>query len=239
MKRKVFAIGFLIMLLALCVETTSVYAQADQVTIKPTDDTYTNLQNPNSNYGGQTHIEFIGSPSNKSTVFLKFSLSSIPIGAVIDNVKLQLYTTFVSEPWYHIVVAYFTNNSWSESTLTDNGYHSLDGGIYLEGLSQLYVMWSNQLYSWDETTALNIPRTHNSTEITLVLLYSDFPNPPSSYVWFASKEYSTDYSPRLIVHWSGVVPEFSSWLILPLFVAVTLSISIVYFRKHKQVVKKP
>jgi N-acetylneuraminic acid mutarotase len=51
--------------------------------------------------------------------------------------------------------------------------------------------------------------------------------------WLASNE---AYLPS-----SYSVPEFPSWLVLPSFIAVTLSVSIAYFERHKQVgvVKNP
>lgn len=168
MKRKVFAIAFIVTLLALCVETTSVHAQADQVTIFPSDDTYIISQSPDSNYGGQTYLEVVTTSLNLSRVLLKFNLSSIPLGAVVDNVTFQLYTTFVSEPWYRIGVTYFTSNSWNESTLTYNGYQSLDAGEYLETIDfHVYIMSSNQWYSWNQTTSINHAKVDASdTEIT-------------------------------------------------------------------------
>lgn len=234
MKRKVFAIAFLIILSALCFETKFVHGQADQVTIKPTDDTYTNSQNPNSNYGGQTYLEVVSSSLNQSRALLKFNLSSIPIGAVVDNVTFRLYTTFVSEPWYRIGVTYLTSNSWNESTLTYNGYQSLDAGVSLEAIYSVYIMSSNQWYSWNQTTAINHAKVDASyTEITLVLLAFELFQ-PNSYIWFASKEYSADYSPRLIVLWSSIVPEFSPVALVPSFMIVTSLIVVFYRTKNKK-----
>ena len=235
MNRKVLAVVFIVTLLALCVETTSVHAQADQVTIFPSDDTYVISQNPDSNYGGQTHLEVVTTSLNRSTVLLKFNLSSIPVGAVVDNVTFQLYTTFVSEPWYRIGVTYLTSNSWNESTLTYNGYQSLDGGIYLESIDfSVYIMSSNQWYSWNQTTSINLAKDDASyTEITLVLLTGELFQ-PNSYIWFASKENSAAYSPRLIVHWRGIVPEFPAVALFSTFVTVTSLIAVFYRRKNKK-----
>ncbi len=130
-KRKVFAIAFLFILLPLGVEATTVHAQASQVTIFPSDDTYVISQSPDSNFGGQTYLEVVATSLNLSTVLLKFNLSSIPFGALVDNVTFQLYTTFVSVPGYRVGATYLTTNSWNESTVTYNGYQSLDGGHIL------------------------------------------------------------------------------------------------------------
>jgi hypothetical protein len=232
MKRKVFAIAFLTILSALCVKTTFVHAQPDEITVKPTDDTYTTLQYPNSTYGGQPYLEVISSPLNQSIVLLKFNLSSIPIGAVIDKVTLQLYTLVVVSGPYSIGATYLASNSWNESTLTNNGYFSLGAGIYLEGLSDVLVGSNNQWYSWDETTAFNYARSDVSlAEITLVLLtYSVYS--PYSYVWFASREYA-DYSPRLTVHWSSIVPEFPPIALVPSFMIVTSLIAVYYRTRNK------
>ena len=235
MERKVFAIAFIVALLALCVDTTSVHAQANQITIFPSDDTFINPQNPNSNYGGQTNLEVINTSSNLNTVLLKFNLSSIPVGAVIDNVTFQLYTTSVSVPGYRIGATYFTSNSWNESTLTYNGYQSLNAGEYLESIDfSVNIMSNNHWYNWNQTTSINQAKVNASyTAITLVLLtFESFQ--PNTYIWFASKENSTDYSPRLIVHWSGIVPEFPTLALIPSFMIVTSLIAVFSRTRHKK-----
>ena len=233
MKRKVFAIAFLVTILALCVETTSVHAQAGQITIKPTDDTYTSFQNPNTNYGGQYYLEVVSSSSSQSTVFLKFNLSSIPVGAVIDNVTLQLYTTLVSEP-YRIGIASYSSNSWNESTLTRNGYYSLNATIDLETIPIIWVNSSNQWYSWNALATFNSAILHVGSAETTFLLMTFTSYSPYSFVWFASKEYPADYSPRLTVHWSGIVPEFPPVALVPSFMIVTSLIAVFYRRKNKK-----
>jgi hypothetical protein len=76
-----------------------VEAQAGEVTLKPTDDTYVNSYNQNSNFGGETSLDILHENIYyegqnhivEDVMFLKFNLSSVPNGAVIDLATLQLY----------------------------------------------------------------------------------------------------------------------------------------------------
>jgi len=211
-----------------------VNAQTGQVTLKPTDDTYISLTNPDSNYGGQTHLDIehyvIGTPPYQSTyqeiIWLKFDLSSIPEGAVIDNAILQLHAYYVSET-YTVHACYCSDNSWTELGITWNNYPRI-GFISVDSV---LVATPYQWYNWSVLQAINYTQLNNLTAVTIALIEPS-PRSPLSSVWFESKEapvYLTDYAPTLTVHWSHIVPEFPTFLILPLAMATTL-VAVVFYK---------
>jgi hypothetical protein len=211
-----------------------VHAQAEQVTLKPTDDTYVDNVNQNSNYGKQPYIQIQFSQDyplpaffwNKSEALLKFNLSSIPDSAVVDVATLQLHTSSVNDTY--VVYAYSTpNNSWNELTVTF--YDTLSWN--LTSLDSVPVPTNNQWYNWSVAEAIKNALKDNITVVTIILSVKSAIN-SNSVTWFDSKETTTDYYPRLTIHWSSVVPEFPTFLILPLFMIATL-IAIAFYKKGR------
>jgi hypothetical protein len=73
-----------------------------------------------------------------------------------------------------------------------------------------------------------------------MVLFDPSPSGLVSSISFNSKEFSiSDYAPTLTVHWSGVVPEFPSFLVLSLFMIATLLAVIVYRKKHAKISGTP
>lgn len=217
--------------------TPVVYADAGQVTLKPTDDTYVDnsLGCQNSNYGEQPYLQIqlceeYPLPAalwNRSEVFLKFNLSSIPDGAVVDVATLQLHTSSVNDTY--VVSAFLGHyNSWNESTLTFND--CLD--TYSTWVDSVSVPVNNQWYDWNVTGAVKNALNDNNTAVTIILSAESASN-SNSVTWFDSKENTTDHYPRLTINWSGTVPEFPTSLILPFFMIATLVAILVYRKKHK------
>jgi len=235
---KLAIISSLVMLLSLpYIKTTVVYAQSGQVTLKPTDDTYVDSSNPNSNYGGQTYLEIeysvLGSEPYqtiyKDLAWLKFGLSTIPNGAVIDEATLQLYAMIVGET-FNVHAYSCSYDSWTELTLTYSNMPSYNA----TSIDTTIVATSNRWYNWSVVDAVRNALTGNFIAITTVLSESS-PHSSLSDIWFYSKNAPviiTDYSPILTIHWSSIVPEFPTFLLLPLFMIATLFGVIVYRKKN-------
>jgi hypothetical protein len=215
----------------------TVNAQAGEVTLKPTDDTYVDSSNPNSNYGEQNYLQITNYNSEinsayESIVWLKFNLSSVPDGAVIDGATLQLRTSSITGSFN--VNAYsgsdFLNVSavvpWTELTLT---YSSMPSYNTISMDSAL-VATNNQWYNWSAVDAVRDALNSTARTATMVL-FDPSPHGLVSSISFNSKEFSiSDYAPTLTVHWSGLVPEFPSFLILPLLMMATV-LALIF---HKQ-----
>jgi hypothetical protein len=229
-------LGLAVLLFSLSAKSVS--AQVGEVALKPTDDTYVDSSNPNSSYGEQNYLQITNYNSGinsayASIVWLKFNLSSVPDGAVIDGATLQLYTSSVTGSFS--VNAYSGSDflnvsgvvSWTELTLTYSNMPSYN----TTSMDSVLVATNNQRYNWSVVDALRDALNSTARTVTMILL-DPSPSGLASSISFNSKESSiSDYAPTLTVHWSGVVPEYPSFLILPLFMIATLLAVMVYKKK--------
>jgi len=204
----------------------AVKAQGGQVTLNPTDDTYVDRYGAShSNYGSSEMLKVC---LVHYWTLLKFDLSSIPEGALGITAALELYTTYNGVTTTHDVIACLVlNNSWSEATLI--GEDIIPDGRELD---TEYVANNETWYEWIVTEAVLNATANNATAVTILLRYSYGMDAPS--VSFRSKEASLTKKPKLTVSWTGIIPEFPSFLILPLFMIATLLAAIVYRRKHTE-----
>ncbi len=237
----IFRVTIVVLALTLVLVSTlnikTAHAQAGQVTLKPSDDTYVNSYNQNSNYGGETSLEVLNEHVYyggqnliiADVVWLKFNLSSVPNGAVIDVATLQLYLSNV-QGTSNAHVYSCTDSSWTESTLTYSNMPSYN----TTSMDSLSVAVNNQWYNWSTIDAVKNALNSNAKAVTVILLEPSIQD--STSVSFQSKEAPvnlTDYSPHLTIHWSNVVPEFSTFLVLPLFMMATLLAVIVYRKRAR------
>jgi len=222
----------LVLVFSLSIETVN--AQAGQVTLKPSDDTFVDSSFQTLTFGGETILETLNEyhyyggqfSEVEEVVWLKFELSSVPKGAVIDVATLQLYPSNVYGT--NDVHAHFcTNYSWTESSLTYSNMPSYN----TTSMDSVLVTVNNQWYNWSTVDAVKNALNSNAEAVTVVLREPSIQN---SLVSFESKEAPinlTDYSPKLTIHWSNVVPEFPTFLILPFFMIATLLAVIIYRKK--------
>jgi hypothetical protein len=232
-RRLLIVLGLVILLFSLSAKSVS--AQVGEVMLKPTDDTYVDSSNPDSNYGEQNYLQITNYNSEinndvtyESIVWLKFNLSSVPNGAVIDGATLQLHTSSVNGSFNvsFNVNAYSGSDflnvsavvSWTELTLTYSNVPSYN----TTSMDSVLVGTSGQSYNWSVVDAVRDALNSAGRTVTMVL-FDPSPHGLLSSISFNSKESSiSDYAPTLTVHWSGVVPEFPSFLILALFLMTTL-----------------
>jgi hypothetical protein len=92
--------------------------------IAPTADSWVESSNPTKNYGSDNDLHVkVEWDSKKSEVtnlrraYLKFDLSGLPSGAIIDSAILHLYRTTADS---NIPSAYQTTDAWTEMTITWN-----------------------------------------------------------------------------------------------------------------------
>jgi hypothetical protein len=233
-EKKLGVSGILLIVLGLVVllfslSAKSVNAQVGEVTLKPTDDAYVDSSSPNSNYGEQNYLQITNYNSETNTayesiVWLKFNLSSVPDGAVIDGATLQLRTSSVNGSFN--VNAYSGSDflnlsavaSWTELTLTYSRMPSYN----TTSTDSVLVGTSGQSYNWSVVDVVKDALNRTARTVTIVL-FDPSPHGLPSSISFNSKEFSiSNYAPTLNVHWSGIVPEFPSSLVLPFFIMATL-----------------
>ena len=235
--REIIIVLVLSLVLVSSLSIKTVNAQAGQVGLLPTDDTYVDSSNPNQNYGGLSSLKIENYQSftqtYESIVWLKFNLSSVPDGAVVDNATLHLYSDFGGT--YDVHAYSCSNDSWNELTLTYSNMPSYN----TTSMDSVSVLGLGQWCNWSVVDAVTDVLNSNAKVVTIVLF------DPSSYssastVSFNSKEtfvYSgfEDTRPALTIHWSSIVPEFPTSLVLPFFMMATL-IAVAFYKKGSHVV---
>jgi hypothetical protein len=243
----VIVLGALFWVSTLNIKT--VHAQSGQSTIYVSQDTYVDSSNPNSNYGGllwfitenyqQTSL---GQTANyKTIVWLKFNLTSVPDGAVVDNATLQIFADYVSTNEIFNVHAYSCSNiSWTELGITytnmpSYNITSMDTKVIKGATDNNYYI--PQWYSWDVIDAVKNAQESGSNAVTIVLADPSSSHNDSSIIRWVARETNNiphgtgNVGPVLIVHWSSTVPEFPTFLILPFFMIATLLAVMVYKKK--------
>lgn len=218
-------------------------APIKKIVLSPSDDTHTDSNSHNSNYGGQNNLsvsryEFMETTCEK-VAWLKFNLSNVPDGAVVTSAALELYCGLVTET-LNVSAHFCSDNIWNELTITYGNQPSYNRTAMSSlcetcgAKSWALVSNSSKRYSWDVTYAVNqtIDGIYGGEDLATIVLWGDWVHNITAEALFYSKEETvTLHLPTLTVVWSHVVPEFPSFLILPLFMLATLLAVIGYRRK--------
>lgn len=105
-------------------------AQAASYTLSPTDDTYVDFSNANTNFGDEPGmVTFISFLSDRAFSYLKFDLGAIPANEVITGATLNLFQQGINAPFGAVEdedLFLYTDN-WSESTVTWNNAPPIPG----------------------------------------------------------------------------------------------------------------
>jgi len=178
------------------------------------DDSYTDLGNPNTNYGSDNYIYAWSNTTHKwKTIYAKFDIRDINANWTILNATAVLYTTAYSgsAPAYIRVFEVY-NNSWDENSIIWNN-QMCGKGAYppLLNCSQTYldsVSWAKtDVYiGWNVTQAV----INNSGQSNMSLhWHMDNPTSQKSRT-FATKEFTAGlYKPMLIVEYITETPVYS------------------------------
>jgi hypothetical protein len=202
-----------------------VYAQAGQVEAWLTDSTYADSNYPNSNYAGQDFLQ-IKNYQDKEIVWLKFNLSSVPEGAVVDNSILIMYLFLYTPVSYNVHAYSCSDNFWNQSSLTYSNMPS-----YNTTSMNSTLVSSMGWYSWNVVDAVRDALNSNATAVTIVL-FDPSPNSSNTTATFVNFVFSGGSPPHLYIYWSSIaVPEFPTFLILPFFMIATLIAVAFYKRK--------
>jgi hypothetical protein len=124
-------------------------ASASTITLTPTDDAYTEVFQPNTNFGGSALLATnLSNYSQKQFSYLMFDLGGIPAGEVIVGATLNLYQVDGAGSGLSGVSLFrIADDSWDETSVTWNSPPATTGATSLDvnpnGYS--YVGWSQ----WD------------------------------------------------------------------------------------------
>jgi hypothetical protein len=182
-----------------------------QLVLDPTDDTYADDYNLESNFGAQDIVKLSSYQPNflwyHTDIWLKFDLSSVPAEAAIDSATLQLFAANVTDTYNHTWAYSCANSSWRESTLTFQYFQDyLLQDMNFTLMSDVPVSTANQWYNWSVNDAVSDAMSNDRGNVTLVLMVGNGEiHDSSSYAAFCSKESELGlvYAPKLAIHWSN------------------------------------
>lgn len=90
---------------------------SEQVTIYPSDDSFTDVDNAGTNYGSETYLRIAGQSSAKKKItFFKFPTDEIPVGSTIVSAILYLYC-WGGSAWHSADPVYRCIADWAEGTI--------------------------------------------------------------------------------------------------------------------------
>jgi len=148
-------------------------------------DTYVSQASPTSAYGGATSFSIVGSTTGAKQAFLRFTVSGLPAGAVVQSAKLRLYVT--NDSTSGGTFNRISNTTWAEG-ITWNTKPAIDG-------AQLAVLGAAALNSTVEVD-LTATITGNGTYSIAISL----PSSNGNTLGYASREASSvTTQPQLII----------------------------------------
>jgi len=191
----------------------------EPITLNPVADAYVDSSNPVSNYGGEDYLsvsfydyDFFNDTTQNS--YLLFDLSDISSDIYgIESATLELYLWSPVSPTVQVGVHSCPDTEWNELEITWSNAPSFSS----EPLDVKAVAFGSRWYSWNVTE-----ETKNSqgNYLTLVLAVEGGEGEMVE-AWFASKDYPYSNNPKLVIQYT-IIPEFPSWIILPLFLTATV-----------------
>jgi len=185
----------------------------DSLTLIPEADAHVDSDNPLVNYGNHSslYVDFWDwdlLEDERRNSYLLFNLTTLQTDVfAINSATLQLHSYYTGSQTCQVGVYSCPDTQWSEMEITwENAPSFSPEPIDVETIN--LDTW----YSWNVTKEVI-----NSQEgyLTLVLKCTDEGTPR-----FASKD-SSIHQPRLELQYT-IIPEFPSWLILPLFLTATI-----------------
>lgn len=175
---------------------------SQKATLTPTKDSYIEKLEPSKNFGKENTLWVVDYPDNlTSRSLLKFDLSTIPLGAEIDNATLNLYLyNFDDEDNYEVSV-HSLNGSWTETGVTWNNAPSYT----TSPIDTIPVGFPKPPHyvSWDVTDAVKSMLETNHG--FLVKMTNENKGSPRKMKMFRSRE-NDSCSPELVVEYSEWVP---------------------------------
>ena len=231
-----------ILTVSICLEPFA-KADIDRVTLSPSDDSYTVSSSPFTNYGGEATLNVSRHENfesvNETVMWLRFNLSSVPDGGVITSATLQLYGSFVPEP-FNVSAHFCSDNNWNELAITFDNQPTYNATVMpvicqtCGSKSWALVNSSEQWYFWDVTYAVNrtVDGVFGGEGVVTIVLRENLNHQTSLLTTFHSIEGNIGYHPALKVAWSHIVPELPSSAAVIFFIVVTLLITVTVKSKH-------
>ena len=208
------------LVLALMVFTSLSSVYGDVVNIFASDDTYIHNSRPDTNFNGDgENIQLVtNNYLSQYYSLIKFDLSSVPDGAVIESVSLNLCALSTSDAYLYIYRA--SDDDWSEDTVTFGSYSdSLQpADLTLLSAENIQVFGSGNKTWFDISLPTALTEDLSDGTLTILLSCGDVTYYYSLGAYITSTEYSDvsgsgDYDPYLCI---AYVPEPLSLMLLGL-----------------------
>ena len=212
MRKLVFAL--LASIVALFAQPTPVSAVSQTVTLHPTADTQVHQGNASTNYGGYTLMQtgIVSSSHRALGAYIKFSLSSIPVGSTINSAKLRLYMEVSSGSLLSVSYGLWRPlSNWSENSLTWSNQPSQSTRLHVITIGR-----ENQYYEWDvkETVKKWLDSTYPNYGVYVSGTVADTEYTRS----FRSREAATN-KPELVINYSAPTPTIPQIILNPTIMA--------------------
>jgi hypothetical protein len=149
--------------------------------ITPSEDIWVYSFLPDNNYRNDTGIATdMHNMSPAGYAFLKFSIPTLGSGEVIQSAALKLYQwTGAGYGEGPTAIGLFSNNNWSENTLTwNNTPNNFSGHLATNSNGHSYVGWSSWDFPWNPSFG------------SIITLYVAENSSGDQSHWWYSKEYS-------------------------------------------------
>ncbi|MHC4212593.1 MAG: DNRLRE domain-containing protein [Planctomycetota bacterium] len=99
---------------------TQTTVSSTTITLYPTDDAYIKSSDPNTNYGSETDLTIGKIGGTIYRAYLKFNLSTIPEGKLINSARVRLNAHYVSTSAALIRLHNLNDDNWNELIITWN-----------------------------------------------------------------------------------------------------------------------
>jgi hypothetical protein len=141
----------LLLVSALLIGGIALGANADVIQISSPEDSFVEDSEPTVNFGflGGLYVgdKVPGAPNSIARTYIKFDLSSIPAGAVVNAGTLYLYNTVIYYPAVTVGAHFLSNDSWTEGSITWNNAPTGYNASPTDSKTISMAVWT----SWDVT----------------------------------------------------------------------------------------
>jgi hypothetical protein len=187
--KKLFS-PIIIMLALLYVHAHNIYAATYNLT--PTDDAYVEVLQPDNNFGSSTRLATnFNFPSHIQFTYLKFDLSSIPSGEVINGAILNLYQVAGAGVGEAPVNAYrVPADNWTEGSVTWNNRPAFDVVFGTGADGHSHLGWSQ----WDLLGTGKWVTTVDRSDGLLSIMLAETPGGDTARQWCSKESDSSNCS---------------------------------------------
>ncbi len=179
--------------LVLTATATASSVGANVVNLSSVGDSQISLGSPNANSGTKTFL-FVQSSSTDSfkdeRSWLKFDLSSIPVGTSITTARLHLYCWKAVGASLPVAVYGGSDDSWTETGITWNTQPGFGSALDTQTLA---TGATNTSYVWDVTSFVQSKRSgDNLASLVVKAVTEGAPDPTAPSYAFESRDYTSN-----------------------------------------------